>query len=56
MDIDEGHANKIDEKKSGRKRPSRVQKKRRGKPHNQIIFPALKRDKLHSKLKKSGKK
>lgn len=40
------------EKKNPRKTPSRIQKKRRSKPHSQISFPSLQRRQQRKSSKK----
>ncbi|KAL9048297.1 MAG: hypothetical protein Q9162_007787 [Coniocarpon cinnabarinum] len=48
MEVDD-QASKTSHTKPSNKRPSRVQKKRRGKPHSQITFPQLKKRALLKK-------
>ncbi|KAI9708706.1 MAG: hypothetical protein M1828_002669 [Chrysothrix sp. TS-e1954] len=55
MEIDEDSAGrKVAVKKTAKKTPSRVQKKRRGKPHAQLVFPQIKQRK--ERLQKSRRR
>lgn len=54
MEIDEDTAGaKVIRKKTTRKTPSRIQKKRRGKPHAQVIFPSIRKRQSRKAEKKS---